>query len=171
VKLDSSANTVGIDSAANTVKLDPATVPTVGLDPDANTVKLDPSTSAVSVFEICPVLIDNMVNTWSVYDTDTNEVAIASKASEDGNEHLVQAFIGGYSDAAVTGTMTLKFGTNVIMVYPFTGNAQVALPFPLLAPAETKVSVELSAGGDSKVGYVTLVGSTRLAPDPPPDGE
>jgi hypothetical protein len=160
---------VGIDAAANTVKLDPAVVPTVGLDPDANTVKLDPSTNAVSVFDICPVTVENLVNAWSVYDTDTNALAVATKASETGNAHLVQAIIGGYSDAAVVGTMTLKFGTDVIMVYPFTGNAQVVLPFPLLAPNETAVSVELSAGGESKIGYVTLVGSTRPAPLPPPE--
>lgn len=157
---------VGIKSSANTVKID-GTTNTVKIDSSVNTVKIDGTDNTVQVAGT-PSVFDDTYMGWFAYDTDTNAVATATKALEEGKEHLVQVIMGGYSDGTVAGTLTLKFGTEVQFVYPVFGSAQILLPSAVVGTAGAAVSAELSAGGESKVGYVTIMGRSRPAPPPGP---
>lgn len=164
------SNTVVLDGA---VSLDPeSTNPvTATLSSEGNTVKLDPgSINQVNVMN--PVFVAGSVEAkapdlgFLEYATDTNAVATATVAAESGSQHKVQGFLAGYSDATASGTVTLKFGVTSQLVWPFTGSAQVLLPGPLAAADNEAVSVELSAGGEGKVGHVTIFGRTEPTPEP-----
>ena len=148
----------------------------VSLSSEGNTVKLDPEvTNQVNVMN--PVFVAGSVEAkapylgFLEYATDTNAVATATVAAESGSQHKVQGFLAGYSDATVSGTVTLKFGVVSQFVWPFTGSAQVLLPGPLVAADNEAVSVELSEGGEGKVGHVTLFGRTDPTPEPEPEPE
>jgi RNase P/RNase MRP subunit p29 len=176
VKIDGTTNTVKIDGTTNTVKID-ATDNTVKIDATDNTVKIDGTTNTVKIDGTDnTVKIDGSVQTsainqldWLVTDSDTNAVAAATKAAETGKQHGVQVILAGYSDLTVVGTVTLKFGSTAQFVQPLVGAVQIILPGYLLGADNEAVSVELSAGGESKVGYVTIIGTTIPAPAPPPE--
>lgn len=149
----------------------------VSLSSEGNTVKLDLSDGNLPVNVMNPVFVAGSVEAkapylgFLEYATDTNAVATATVAAESGSQHKVQGFLAGYSDATVSGTVTLKFGVVSQFVWPFTGSAQVLLPGPLVAADNEAVSVELSAGGEGKVGHVTLFGRTDPTPEPEPEPE
>jgi len=146
---------------------------TATLSSEGNTVKLDPgSTNQVTIGH--PVMVVGGVEAlgppiWVEHDSDTNAVASATKSAESGFQHLFLGFLAGYSDAAVSGTVTVKFGETSKFVWPIVGSSQALLPGCLWAENNEAISVELSAGGEGKVGYVTFFGKTEFVPPSEPE--
>lgn len=168
---------VSLSSEGNTVKLDSeATNPvTATLSSEGNTVQLDLPDGSLPVSVMNPVFVAGSVEAKAPeldllgYASETNAIATATVAAESGSQHKVQAFLAGYSDLTVSGTVTLGFGATPKFVWPFVGSAQVVLPGPLVADDNEAVSIALSAGGEGKVGHVVFFGRTEPTPEPEPE--
>lgn len=98
---------------------------------------------------------------WVVTANATNATAAATKADPGGDtSHYVTGVAGGFSATVSGATITLKQGTTTLAVWRVYNSLSITFPSPIEIAKSTVCSLELSAGGSTVVGNVTMTGYT-----------